>query len=94
MYSADGMIKLTPEEAAKLPDPTTIYHDENEDYLVGGVEMWHQLHCLVSGDYTSHTAKHRLTTKNMIRKVLWAEHPTIFYGKDSTVDKEAKHLGK
>lgn len=47
----DGMIKMDSEQAAELQDPTV--YDEGEGYWIGGVEMWHQLHCLVR--LTSHT---------------------------------------
>ena len=59
------MIKLSAEEVAKLPNPTTIYHDDDEDYFVGGVEMWHQLHCLVSNK-GRHMEKQLLTTHDRI----------------------------
>lgn len=42
------MIKLSPEQASRLKDETV--WDEEEGYFVAGVEMWHQLHCLVCLD--------------------------------------------
>lgn len=42
------MIKLSPEQASRLEDETV--RDEDEGYFVAGVEMWHQLHCLVCLD--------------------------------------------
>jgi hypothetical protein len=47
MLVLDGIVKLTPEEVSHMEDSTTLYKDPNGDYHVGGVEMWHQLHCLV-----------------------------------------------
>lgn len=37
---------------------------------------------------------HQLHCLHHLRMLLWAKEPTIFYGRDSTVDKEAAHLGK
>ena len=46
------MIKLDEAQAMQLEDRTAF--DDEEGYYVAGVEMWHQLHCLVCPHNSSH----------------------------------------
>ena len=90
------MVKLSPDEAAKLYDPTIIYrYDDDGDYIAA-VEMWHQLHCLVqnSAVFELHTSAADSIMQNFIRKAIWAEHPFVFYGKENTQIEEVNHVGE
>ena len=89
------MVKLSPDEAAKLYDPTIIYrYDDDGDYIAA-VEMWHQLHCLVRNFAGLELFILLLTiVQNFIRKAIWAEHPFVFYGRENTQIEEVNHVGE
>lgn len=72
-----GIIKLSPEQASRIPGPPSIPYDGHPDIFQGGIEMFHQLHCLYH-----------------LRMLIYAKEPAVFYGKDSTVDEDAAHVGK
>lgn len=70
-----GIIKLTTEQNSRL-SRSSIQYTGHPDLWQGGVEMFHQLHCL------SH-----------LRMLIYAEQPEVYFGRDSTVDEQAAHVG-
>ena len=45
IYTGVGVIKITADEAAQLPNQTLPIPEEDDGYIVG-IEVYHQLHCL------------------------------------------------
>ncbi|KAK0622493.1 hypothetical protein B0T14DRAFT_427193, partial [Immersiella caudata] len=41
-----GIVKLSPEQASRIPGPPSIPYEGYPDVWQGGIEMFHQLHCL------------------------------------------------
>jgi hypothetical protein len=70
-----GIIKINNEQNSLLPK-SSIQYDGYPEYWQGGIEMFHQLHCLYH-----------------LRMLIYDETPDVYYGRDSTIDEPAAHVG-